>query len=399
MFPAEVYKIMIGSPSDVKEEIQLVIQSIYDWDNTFSEKEKVVLLPSHWTINTYPAIGDEPQALINDQTTKYCDLMVAIFNARSGTPTKKHQSGTVEEIAIHRKNGKQVMVFFNANPEIADQKEYTRLRNYQDSIRGLTYYFEYSNHTEFEEKFKRALQNYLNDDWLRDKPKQKAIHASDTYLEFVSKSLSVECGTTSNMAFNSDNFEAREFRVLDSDIACIDDIKDGVVTIKGSHVGSTSLIATHKDTKVQCHIVVSPTENFGGNPVLDFNMGLTVLKDKAATTINEFDDSCLINEGNICHAYHFTDEKLSSVVSVIDTLGLGFNDVYPDISSYLQERFSFVKSTSDGQWFRHKKGFFALSINGIDKGYWIIIYSNQSSEIKRLAKIWREKLKGLPQAH
>lgn len=80
---------MIGSPSDVKEEIQLVIQSIYDWDNTFSEKEKVVLLPSHWTINTYPAIGDEPQALINDQMTKYCDLMVAIFNARLGTPTKK----------------------------------------------------------------------------------------------------------------------------------------------------------------------------------------------------------------------------------------------------------------------------------------------------------------------
>ena len=40
MFQADVYKIMIGAPSDIKEEVNIAINAIHHWNNINAEKTK-----------------------------------------------------------------------------------------------------------------------------------------------------------------------------------------------------------------------------------------------------------------------------------------------------------------------------------------------------------------------
>ena len=49
MFQANVYKIMIGAPSDITEEIGIIQKVLHDWKTLHSEKQKIVLLPLHWS--------------------------------------------------------------------------------------------------------------------------------------------------------------------------------------------------------------------------------------------------------------------------------------------------------------------------------------------------------------
>ena len=112
MYQANVYRIMIGSPSDIKEEVQTAIDVLKHWNNLHSEQNKIVLLPLHWSISSYPASGKHPQKLLDKQVVEKSDLLVCVFGAKLGTPTDTEISGTVEEINEHRKAGKDVMMFF-----------------------------------------------------------------------------------------------------------------------------------------------------------------------------------------------------------------------------------------------------------------------------------------------
>lgn len=40
MFQANVYKIMIGAPSDIKEEVSIAMNTIHHWNNINAEKQK-----------------------------------------------------------------------------------------------------------------------------------------------------------------------------------------------------------------------------------------------------------------------------------------------------------------------------------------------------------------------
>ena len=51
MFSATVYNIMIGAPSDIKEEIEIAKEVIFRWDMTNSHLHHCVLLPLHWSNN------------------------------------------------------------------------------------------------------------------------------------------------------------------------------------------------------------------------------------------------------------------------------------------------------------------------------------------------------------
>ena len=60
-----------------------------------------MLLPVGWETHATPAMGDRPQAIINKQILAGCDLLVAVFWTRLGSPTGAAASGTVEEIEEH----------------------------------------------------------------------------------------------------------------------------------------------------------------------------------------------------------------------------------------------------------------------------------------------------------
>ena len=50
-FIARVYRIMIGAPSDIKEEVQIAKDVINEWNYVHTELHHKVLLPLHWSIS------------------------------------------------------------------------------------------------------------------------------------------------------------------------------------------------------------------------------------------------------------------------------------------------------------------------------------------------------------
>lgn len=60
MIQGTIYRIMIGCPSDITEEVQIAKRIILKWSCTNAEAHQMVLLPLHWSDNSYPGVGQHP---------------------------------------------------------------------------------------------------------------------------------------------------------------------------------------------------------------------------------------------------------------------------------------------------------------------------------------------------
>ena len=196
---------MIGSPSDIKEEISIAREVLNNWNNLNSEKNRMVLLPIHWSISSYPAMGKHPQKLLNEQLVEKSDLMICIFGTRLGSPTDTEISGTVEEIKEHRKAGKDVMVFFKMSVDdisSVDLQQLQKIRDFKESIKNDVLWQEFSDVKDFEHKLSENLQLYINDNWSNGATDDTAlsltqkIEFSDDEKEIImkwTKSRSANC--------------------------------------------------------------------------------------------------------------------------------------------------------------------------------------------------------------
>jgi len=172
MYNANVYQIMIGAPSDIIEEIQMACETINRWNTLNSEQYKIVLLPLHWSINSYPSAGNRPQHFLNQQLVEKSDLLICIFGTRIGTPTGKDISGTVEEFKEHVKVGKNVMMFFKntaENVSSLDPQQLQQLNEFKQSIKESVLWWDYQKAENFKDLLFSKLQLYINDNWLSEK--------------------------------------------------------------------------------------------------------------------------------------------------------------------------------------------------------------------------------------
>ena len=176
MFAAYTYKIMIGCPSDIKEEIDIAIKVINHWTTLHAEQSGTVLLPIHWATNSYPEQGAHPQTLLNGQLASKSDMLIGIFGARVGTPTEKSQSGTIEEIEEHIKAGKPVMLFFRKQNDTSTipASEIEKLQSFKHNVEKRCLYREYDSPPSFEATFTNALELFLANNWLTE-PKPKDL--------------------------------------------------------------------------------------------------------------------------------------------------------------------------------------------------------------------------------
>ena len=101
MFPANVLRVMIASPGDVKEEREIVTKEVYRWNDAHALSRKLVLQPVKWETHSTPQLGVPPQDVLNEQILDDADILIGIFGTRVGTRTEKYISGTVEEIKRH----------------------------------------------------------------------------------------------------------------------------------------------------------------------------------------------------------------------------------------------------------------------------------------------------------
>lgn len=93
-----LYRVFLAAPSDVTDELIVVEGLLRDWNLQHGQElgNRVELV--NWRTHTRPATGRRPQALVNKQAFDACDLVIAIFWSRFGTPTGRAASGTEEEI-------------------------------------------------------------------------------------------------------------------------------------------------------------------------------------------------------------------------------------------------------------------------------------------------------------
>jgi hypothetical protein len=108
-FKAEVYRVLIASPSDLAEERQVATQAINEWNSQRAAAESVVLLPVKWDTHATPRSSVRPQAAINDELVHSSDILVGMFWTKLGMHTGIAESGTFEEIDQFVAAGKPAM--------------------------------------------------------------------------------------------------------------------------------------------------------------------------------------------------------------------------------------------------------------------------------------------------
>lgn len=134
-YQADIYRVMLASPSDVKEEHALFSSIVDTWNALHSANERAVILPIKWETHSTPEMGSRPQAIINKQLVHDSDILVGVFWTKLGTPTGASASGSVEEIEEFLANQKPVLLYFSNAPVVASSinvDQYQLLKDYRD---------------------------------------------------------------------------------------------------------------------------------------------------------------------------------------------------------------------------------------------------------------------------
>jgi hypothetical protein len=126
----------------VPAERDAVESAIHEWNANHHAATGIILLPVRWETHSYHGSGDRPQAILNKQIVDSGHLLIGIFRNRSGTPTGKAQSGTIEEIEEFRKTGRYVALYFSSAPvqEDADRDQLDALEQYKKQPQQETLY-------------------------------------------------------------------------------------------------------------------------------------------------------------------------------------------------------------------------------------------------------------------
>lgn len=159
-YDAKVIKIMIASPGDVPAARRVLRDAIHEWNSVNAEDRETVLMPIGWESHSAPEMGDRAQGIINRRLLSGCDILVAAFWTRLGTPTGAAASGTVEEIEEHLEAGKPAMIYFSNEPvrmDSVDEDQWRSLKEFRSQIQKRGLVEEFDSPADLREKFTRQL--------------------------------------------------------------------------------------------------------------------------------------------------------------------------------------------------------------------------------------------------
>lgn len=143
----------------------LAREVVHRWNDLHSQATGLVLQPVGWETHSVPIVGSHPQKILNEQILERCDLLIAMFWTRLGTPTEHYASGSVEEIERHVAAGKPAMLYFNNAPvhlASINAEEFARLMEFKGSLQSRSLYASYEGATEFGSKLFDHLQMTVN---------------------------------------------------------------------------------------------------------------------------------------------------------------------------------------------------------------------------------------------
>ncbi|MDP2315696.1 MAG: hypothetical protein Q8P41_22550 [Pseudomonadota bacterium] len=139
---------MVISPSDVQPERDAITRLASSWNAQIGKVLGLRVEMVAWETHAAPALGGSPQGLLNGQIVDECDLAIAVFWTRLGTPTASHPSGSVEEIARLAERGAPVMVYFKSasvpQSSLGDD-QFARLQKVKADLRSRGLVWDFAN--------------------------------------------------------------------------------------------------------------------------------------------------------------------------------------------------------------------------------------------------------------
>ncbi|MGX7078542.1 hypothetical protein [Globicatella sanguinis] len=177
---AKVYTIVLSCPTDIVTEKEIIEQSIDYFNRTTGDKLGIFLLLKHWSTDSYSQAGAPAQQILNKQFIEDADMIIGIFANRMGTPTKKYESGTAEEIQEAIKKNKQVFLYFSdvqVSPSELDLKQKKLVDDFRKKVQDeeLAYYKQYASLEEFEKVIISDLTLYFLD---KDREPEKGQYST-----------------------------------------------------------------------------------------------------------------------------------------------------------------------------------------------------------------------------
>lgn len=183
------YKIFLASPSDVKEEREIV-KKVIETYNQIHSCDNIMLELLCWEDSTYPSFGDYPQDVVNSQIGDDYDVFIGILWARFGTPTLEYKSGTEEEFyrAYERYNNGddvELMVYRKderVSPSAIDAEQLKKVNSFTSKVADLGgYYFTFTGKEQFHDMLLKHFEGVIRDlEKRRNHRRQKTPLATNT---------------------------------------------------------------------------------------------------------------------------------------------------------------------------------------------------------------------------
>jgi hypothetical protein len=156
---------MLVSPSDIKQERQICINTIMEWNSINAEALHAIFNVIGWDINAHPTSGAHPQEILNKQLLEKADILIGIFWTRIGVPTKEYNSGSIEEIMKHINYGKPALIYFSSvpiPPESVNADQFKNVMDFKNLIKDQSFYKKYSDINEFKRIVFKDIQSLVN---------------------------------------------------------------------------------------------------------------------------------------------------------------------------------------------------------------------------------------------
>ena len=125
-----------------------------------------------WENHAKPEMGGSPQEILNSQIVDDCDLGIAVFWSKLGTPTDDHPSGSVEEIHQLVERGARVMVYFSEAPvpqDKIDNDQFERLKKAKEEFLKEGLLFEYETVSNLKEMVQLHLTSAISEILITDR--------------------------------------------------------------------------------------------------------------------------------------------------------------------------------------------------------------------------------------
>lgn len=168
-----VLSVFVASPSDVEEERDKLESVIQELNMIWARNLGVRLELIRWESHVSPGFGEDAQDVINEHIPDDYDLFIGIMWCRFGTPTKRAESGTIEEFQRAKErfdnnpDSLKLMLYFKDEPsplppykiDYSQLEQVSKFRSSLGEEGGL--YWSFNSLEDFAEKLRRHLSFYL----------------------------------------------------------------------------------------------------------------------------------------------------------------------------------------------------------------------------------------------